>query len=317
MSRMMAGDHNGSANAIPLQELLRYLDDLVAAFQEHPDPETREAVMELLRATDTLHWQAFRRLATFLAERGADHLLAEAAQSDRLIYTVLSLYDVLPDEVVVAQVEAALDRVRPYIESHGGQIKVRAVEQGVVHLEMGGACSGCAGVQYTLERGVHQALAEGFPSFEEIVVHEPAAGIGAGGQGLISVDQIYLSPSVLQAPDFKSVLSLAEVPENSMTQVELEGVQLLIVNAAGDIYALGNLCPGSMLPLSSGELKGTAVVCPWHGEVYDVRTGACLDDAGRREPQHLAVYPVAIKEDQIQVAVNVPARPLLVGMGDG
>lgn len=302
---------NGSTSHIPLDELLQYIDDLVAAFKEHPDPETQNAVFELMRANDTLHWQAFRRLKAFLAERQADHLLAEAAEADRLIYTLLSLYDVVPNKIMVAQVEAALDNIRPYIESHGGTIKVRSIEGGTVHVEMGGACSNCPGAKFTLERGVQRALAKGFPSFEEMIVHEPNAS-ATGQYGLISLDQIYTPPSMMQAPQFQTVLALAELSTNTLKQVALGDQQLLIANVAEEIYAVGNLCPGSMLPLSSGELQGATLICPWHGEAFDIRTGECLDNAGKREVSRLSVYPVAVNDGDIQVAVNVPSRPLLL-----
>jgi nitrite reductase/ring-hydroxylating ferredoxin subunit/Fe-S cluster biogenesis protein NfuA len=312
----MMNENGNNPNHIPLDELLQYIDDLVAAFQEHPDAETRETVNELMRANDTLHWQAFQRFKDFLAARQAEHLLAEAAEADRLIYTLLSLYDVLPDTVVIEQVDAALDSIRPYIESHGGHIKVRSVDGGTVHLEMGGACQGCPGAKVTLERGVQKALANGFPSFEEMVVHEPEVG-ATGQQGLISLDQIYTPPSFMQAPVFQTVLTLEELAANAMKQVTLEGTQLLIAQIEGEVYAVADLCPGSALPLSSGELKGTSVVCPWHGDLYDIRTGECLDRAGRRETASLAIYPVAVEEGQVQVAINVPTRPLLAKIANG
>lgn len=303
---------NGSVHHVPFDELIAYLDGLVGAFEEHPDQATREAVMELLQGIDGMHREAFKRLAAFLEDHRAGHLLAEAAQADRLLNSVLNLYDVLPTEVMVSQVEAALARVRPYIESHGGVLKVLSVEGGVVHVEMGGSCHGCTGSTITLRRGVEQALREGFPGFEEVVVHEQPPAVGrVSQQGLITFDQILPTQAILQAPVFRPVARLEDLPLGSMKPVTLDEARALVVNVGGEIYALGEMCPGSALPLTLGALEGPVIICPWHNERYDVRSGKCLDLAGRRDSPRLPVYPVAIAEGEIRVAVNVAVRPII------
>lgn len=307
---MTQPDH-GNVQHVPLDELISHLDGLIAAFEEHPDLATREAAMELLQGIDAVHREAFNRLAAFLEDRQASHLLAEAAAADGLVKWVLGLYDAVPDEVSLSQVEAALARVRPYIESHGGQLKILSVEGGVVHVELGGSCHGCAGSTITLRRGVEQALRESFPGFEEIVVHEPLTAAGpANPQGLISLDQILPPQPILQAPVFKLAIRLADLPPGSMKSVILDDVRVLIASVEGEVYAVGELCPGSALPLSIGALNGAAIVCPWHSERYDVRSGKCLEPAGRRDAPRLPVYPVAIADGEVRIAVNAAARPM-------
>ena len=54
--------------------------------------------------------------------------------------------------------------------------------------------------------------------------------------------------------------------------------------------AVGELCPGSNMPLSFGELSEARLTCPWHNEVYDVRSGQCLDPSCANHlplPNHL------------------------------
>lgn len=291
---------------LPLDELITYLGELTAAFETHPDDKTREAVINLLQGLDALHREAFTRLTAYFNEKEQGHLLLEAAESDRLIGTVLNLYDLIPVEVAVRQAEEALDAVRPYIESHGGSLKVLTVTDGIVTLEMGGACQGCAGATYTLQRGVRQALESGMPGFEDVIVQEVTPQTSSG---LIGLDQIYTPPSLMQAPDFKAVAQMDELPLDGMMQVELEGTSLLLVNSGGEIFAVGAMCPGTMLPLSNGRLIDKTILCGWHNERFDLVTGACIDPAGTRQNERLPIYPVAINGDEIQVAVNVPARP--------
>lgn len=303
--------NNGSgALQVPLLELITYLGELAAAFEAHPDEQTRQAALDLLQGIDALHRAAFTRLTAFLNDRQAGHLLVEAAETDQLISTVLNLYEILPTEVNIRQAEAALAPVRPYIESHGGELKVLDVADGVITVQMGGACQGCAGATYTLQRGIRQALERGFPGFAEVVVTEPSPQPGqTSAAGFIGLDQVYSPPSIMQAPQFHGAIALAELPPNSMKQMTVEEVQILLINANGEIYAVGAMCPGSMLPLVNGRLDKETIICGWHNEQFDIRTGVCLDRAGTRQKVRLPIYPVAVQAKQIKVAVNVPARP--------
>ena len=309
----MNGLESETSHHAELEELLAYLDGVVQSFEEHPDESTRQAVFGMLQAIDALHREGLRRLAAYLERQGAAQLLGDAAEADRVIYTVLGLYDMLPaDEASLADVEAALARVQPYVESHGGSLKVLDVDGGTVHVEMGGACRGCPGSQITLQRGVQRALEENFPAFEELVVHEAATSGGVAGEnGLIGLDQIQTAPSYLQAPKFETVAHLKEVAPGTMKQVQIQDVRALLANVDGDVYALADDCPGSVLPLSAGELDGAILTCPWHGERFDVRTGRRLQGDGERRGEHAPFYPVAMEDGKIQIAVNVTARPPL------
>jgi Fe-S cluster biogenesis protein NfuA/nitrite reductase/ring-hydroxylating ferredoxin subunit len=318
-------DSGSNSHQFQLDDLLAYLDDVVQSFENHPDEATQQAVFGMLQALDAVHREGLKRLAVFLADRGTADLLADAADADRVIYTLLGLYDMLPaDPQSVAQVELALTRIRPYIESHGGWLTVLRVDEGVVHVEMGGSCHGCPGSQITLQRGVQRALEEAIPDFAELVVHEPSTPIGVtNGQGFISLAQVQPSPTYLQAPDFQPALALAELPPGKMRQVEVAGAQVLLANVNDEIYAVGAFCPGSMLPLCPGMSAGmeddagerssspAVVTCPWHREQFDVRDGRCLKSDGRSQTPSLPVYPIAVRQGMIEVAVNVSTRPIL------
>ena len=90
-----------------------------------------------------------------------------------------------------------------------------------------------------------------------------------------------------------------------MRAVNLEGLAVLVANVAGDFYAVANQCGDSPLPLQFSTLEGAELRCSWHGCRYDVRTGQRVDG-----PERLAVFPVAVENGDISVAVGVePAAP--------
>ncbi len=71
----VAGESLPAGPADPLDRL----DELVQAFEDHPDPNVRDAVFEMLRAVDLVHRRPLRALVALLQRSG----LSERALEDR------------------------------------------------------------------------------------------------------------------------------------------------------------------------------------------------------------------------------------------
>ena len=74
----------------------------------------------------------------------------------------------------------------------------------------------------------------------------------------------------------RRVASLDEVPAGQPTLVDLDGTRIVLARIGDAVYACGEACTHRGGPLSQGKLAGTRLACPWHGWMYDVRTGQCL-----------------------------------------
>lgn len=144
-----------------LEELLGQLDGL--------DDQVRTPVFELLDGFDAVHRLALGRLAAVLGPSELDRLRG----ADPAIGWLLDAYSAGVDERQAA--DRALDSIRPYIEGHGGQVELLDVADGVVHLRLAGACSGCTASAVTLRDGVVEALVAGFPGFARMEVEEDLA----------------------------------------------------------------------------------------------------------------------------------------------
>lgn len=73
------------------------------------------------------------------------------------------------DEELVAAIKELLDtRVRPAVAQDGGDITFHSYQQGVVFLEMRGACSGCPSATATLKNGVENLLRHFIPEIREV-----------------------------------------------------------------------------------------------------------------------------------------------------
>jgi nitrite reductase/ring-hydroxylating ferredoxin subunit len=94
----------------------------------------------------------------------------------------------------------------------------------------------------------------------------------------------------------RRVASLAEVTAGQLKLVELDGTRIVLARVGDSVYACGDTCSHRGGPLSEGKLSGSRLACPWHGWMYDVRTGQCLfPGRGVGVPS----YPVRVDADQI------------------
>ena len=66
-------------------------------------------------------------------------------------------------------VEKALEEIRPFLVSDGGNIKLLSIEEGVVKVQLEGACSGCSVNQMTLKNGVEATIKKYAPEIQEVI----------------------------------------------------------------------------------------------------------------------------------------------------
>jgi len=68
------------------------------------------------------------------------------------------------------KVEKALEDVRPALEAHGGNVTLVDVsDDGIVSVELVGACKGCPMSQMTLRMGIERHLKEQIPEVKQVV----------------------------------------------------------------------------------------------------------------------------------------------------
>src|SRR5579883_1313370 len=77
---------------------------------------------------------------------------------------------------------------------------------------------------------------------------------------------------------------MADVPAAKVSQIPIgrtlrtvvDGVEVLLCNPDGTIYAIEDVCTHDGGPLDQGQIEGYIVTCPRHGATFDVRTGDAL-----------------------------------------
>lgn len=94
--------------------------------------------------------------------------------------------------------------------------------------------------------------------------------------------------------------TLADLTPERPVAVTLNGTRVALVRHGDRVHALGDVCAHQGGPLSEGRLAGGRLACPWHGWMYDVRTGRCLMPA-RGAP--VPSYAVRVEGDDVWVEV--------------
>jgi nitrite reductase (NADH) small subunit len=79
----------------------------------------------------------------------------------------------------------------------------------------------------------------------------------------------------------------------------------LILLHSGRVHAVANLDPYSRANVMSRGIVGTrqdapTIASPMYKQVFDLRTGACLDTQGR-DPRPLRVWPATVSHGQVLV----------------
>jgi len=273
----------------------------------------RERAEELVRLTADLYGAGLERILDIVHEAGFldDEVLASLAADD-LVASLLLVHGLHPYDVGM-RVEHALDSVRPYLGSHGGDVELLEVtDAGVVRLRLLGSCDGCPSSSVTLKLAVEGAIEAAAPEITTIEVDDATAETGDGG--LISVGSLR-SRLEQTAPDRASswevVPGLADLAPGGVTTAEVSGTRVLLTRLGTDLFAYVDRCAqceeslrDAVLSRRMGAAVGEAVLrCPTCRAHFDVRrAGVCLDD----DALHLTPVPLLTEAGISSVAVTVP-----------
>ena len=96
------------------------------------------------------------------------------------------------------------------------------------------------------------------------------------------------------------VAKRSDIPPGAAKKVVVDGVEVLLCNVDGDLYAVEDVCTHDGGPLDQGELQGCKIMCPRHGALFDVTTGRALTLPA---VVPLLTYDVRIEGDDVFVDV--------------
>jgi Fe-S cluster biogenesis protein NfuA len=144
------------------------IEKLAAKLETGGDPEIRAAALDLVQSVVELHGVALQHLIDAITETRQGEIALDGALEDDLVASMLLLHGLHPDDIET-RVRRGMEKVRPYLKSHGGDVELASVRDGIVRLVLHGSCGSCPSSSLTLKTAVEDALFEAAPDIVEIV----------------------------------------------------------------------------------------------------------------------------------------------------
>ena len=275
---------------------------------ESLDPACRDIAGELVQELVELYGDGLGRIVEVVAARDADGALARELAADELVSHLLLLHGLHP-VALETRVRGALAEVRPYLESHGGDVQLVGVEDGVVRLRLEGSCSGCPSSTMTLKLAIEDAIHKAAPDVERIDadgVDEPAAAPGAGLLQLEVSDAVReRAGAAADAGAWAPVGAVGELAGDGPRVAQVAGEPVLFVSLGRSVYAYRPACPGCGRSLGDALQDDEELTCAGCGARYDARR------AGRsRDAEDMHLEPVTLMVDAsglVKVALGAPS----------
>jgi Fe-S cluster biogenesis protein NfuA len=153
-----------------LRKQMQQMETLIQEIDGFSDPSARVKTHEIIQGLLNLHGRGLERILDHLEDAGETGCaLIDVLAQDDLIASLLLLYGLHPVEFE-ARVRQALDQVRPYLRSHGGEVEILAIQDGDVRLRLQGSCQHCSSSTATLKLVIEEAIYEKAPDVRAIQV---------------------------------------------------------------------------------------------------------------------------------------------------
>src|ERR687896_1888398 len=125
-----------------LQERVARMETLLGEIEALDDPSAKAKAAEMVGVLLDLYGEGMARMMEVVAQGEESERTFEAFAGDELVSHLLLLHGLHPLDVETRVIKA-LEEVRPYLQSHGGNVELMGIERGVARVRMQGSCDGC------------------------------------------------------------------------------------------------------------------------------------------------------------------------------
>ena len=273
------------------------LEELIARVESIRDSNARASAEELIQALMDLHGAGFQRVLEVIWDSGEQgKSVIQQLGRDDLVSPLLLLYGIHPFDMTT-RIETALDKVRPYLRSHGGDVQlIEVTAEGNVRLKLQGSCHGCPSSSLTMKLAVEEAIYDSAPDILELTVE----GIVEPAKKLLEVRP----PASVAGTNWEELPGFEAMATGAMRTVDVKGQPVLVCSIDGTYYAYSSKCPACDMSLSDARLDLTTLVCSSCDQHFDaMRAGRSLDQPAL----HLQPFPLLVEQGRPKIAL--PSSP--------
>jgi Fe-S cluster biogenesis protein NfuA/nitrite reductase/ring-hydroxylating ferredoxin subunit len=277
----------------------------------------RERAEQLVREVVELYGAGLSRILGAVGDQ-ADPDLLDRLVADDLVASLLLVHSLHPHDLR-RRVSDALDRVRPYLGSHGGDVHLLDIVGDTVQLQFAGSCKSCPSSAVTLELAVEDAIRAAAPEVSSIEVVTPEAA-ATQSSAVIPAESLLAQvhsrgPSNGGGSVWHQVPDLVDLAPGEVGGFSVAGVVVLACRVGDQLYVYRDHCPACDGSLAGAALHRPAaggdpvLRCPrCHAHFDVVHAGAGLDELDNGAERHLDPIPLLRREGVLSIAV--PAEPM-------
>ncbi|GAC1521134.1 MAG: hypothetical protein NVS2B3_17430 [Vulcanimicrobiaceae bacterium] len=270
----------------------------------------RERSEELIRALVDFYGEGLERTLDIVHEAAGDRskTIFAALCEDRLVESLLALHDLHPLSLE-DRVRHALASIRPYLESHEGDVEVVRVEDGIAYVRLSGSCDGCQSSAATLKLAVERAIVERVSEIAEVrAVSDTRTGdadtrevdtddVGTGAEAVLERGR-----SLRLQSDWVELDGMPELAARGLARVTCAGTPVIFARRDETIYAYRDRCPSCTRALDGATLAWPWLRCAGCGERFDVVRAGRSEDDGTRQAEP---FPLVRDGDRVRVAISL------------
>ncbi len=271
-----------------LDQLAERVDKAIAEVQTL-EPDVRAKAMTLKSTIEEFHKAGLTHIVkTLKNDPNGKQLLFEMVD-EPTVYALFAMHGLVRADMRT-QVSRVIDMVRPYMQSHGGDVSLVDVQGKTVFVQLSGNCNGCSMSSVTLRNTVEESLREHVPEIEkvEVVPNEPSNLVQLSVPGSENEEHGWVEGPMVN-----------ELTESKPFAFESGEHNILLIKSKKGLRAYRNSCAHQGLPLDGGLLDSEAgtITCPWHGFQFDSESGECFS-----APQcQLEPFPLRVESDRVFV----------------
>ncbi|HET6502700.1 MAG TPA: NifU family protein [Amycolatopsis sp.] len=165
------------------------IEQILGELDRSAGPGVTGRVEDLVRSLLEFYGAGLARVVELAREREG---VLEALAGDEIVGGLLVLHDLHPVPTR-ERVVAALEKVRPYLGSHAGDVELLDIDaDGVAHLRLTGTCDGCPSSRVTVQQAIEQGIRSVAPEITGIDVAGmvPEQPTGPGGRALLPLETV-------------------------------------------------------------------------------------------------------------------------------